>query len=387
MEGFRLEGFLGSAIRAGVGSKDKLDLALIYSEEEASVAGVFTKNKIKAAPVLVSQAHLRMNEGKARAIVANSGNANACTGNRGVEDSIKTAQMTADGLGIDRREVLIASTGVIGKRLDMDAISRAMPKLIKGLSDDGLNMVAEAIMTTDTFPKMSLFKGDGFKIVGIAKGAGMIMPEMATMLCFILTDVSIDPESLKSVLAKTVEKTFNRISVDGETSTNDTVIIMANGIAGKKDMSSFSEGLTVLCNDLANMIVRDGEGASKIVDVIVKGAETPSDALNAARVVANSNLVKTAIHGEDPNWGRIMAALGRSDINLEPEYIDIWIEDVQIVSNGQGIGAEVELIASERMKKEEFNIIVDLKKGPYQDHVLTCDLTHEYISLNADYRT
>ncbi len=388
MERLRLDGYLGAGICAGIGNnKDKLDLALIYSEKEASVAGVFTKNKVKAAPVLVSQAHIGMNEGKARAIVVNSGNANACTGNRGIEDSIKTTQLVAKELGVHRSKVLIASTGVIGKRLDISLFAEAIPELIKDLSPDGLNRVAEAIMTTDTFPKISSFKGDGYKIVGIAKGAGMIMPDMATMLCFILTDILIEPEPLKDILTRAVERTFNRITVDGDTSTNDTVIVMANGIAGEKDMNGFKDGLTAVCDDLARMIVKDGEGATKLVDIIVKGAKTPSDAIMAARTVANSNLVKTAIYGEDPNWGRIMAALGRSGINMEPEYIDIWIEDVQIVSSGQGAGEDMEILASQRMKKEEFCIIIDLKKGPYQDHVLTCDLTHKYITINAEYRT
>ena len=215
----------------------------------------------------------------------------------------------------------------------------------------------------------------------------MIMPDMATMLCFILTDILIEPEPLKDILTRAVERTFNRITVDGDTSTNDTVIVMANGIAGEKDMNGFKDGLTAVCDDLARMIVKDGEGATKLVDIIVKGAKTPSDAIMAARTVANSNLVKTAIYGEDPNWGRIMAALGRSGINMEPEYIDIWIEDVQIVSSGQGAGEDMEILASQRMKKEEFCIIIDLKKGPYQDHVLTCDLTHKYITINAEYRT
>ena len=384
---FILDGFFASGVYAGIGKKGKLDLALIYSKKEASVAAVFTKNKIKSASVLLSQAHLSMNGGKARAIIANSGNANACTGNKGLEDSIKIAQFVANGLGINREEVLLASTGVIGKRLDIGVIAKAIPDLIKELSADGLERVAEAIMTTDTFPKISLFRGSGFKIVGIAKGAGMIMPDMATMLGFILTDVLIEPESLKDILIKAVEETFNKITVDGDTSTNDTVIIMANGSAGNKDLNSFGEGLNRVCNDLARMIVKDGEGATKLVDIIVKGARSASDALRAARAVANSNLVKTALYGEDPNWGRIMAALGGSGIDMEPEYVDIWIDDIKVVSSGQGIGEDADAMASERMKKKEFPIIIDLKKGPYQEHVLTCDLTHGYITINAEYRT
>ena len=382
-----LKGFLAAAVYAGIKKEKKLDLGLIYSEKEASVAAVFTKNKVKAAPIIVSQAHLAITQGKARAIIANSGNANACTGNKGIEDAIRTAQLVAEQLGIERKQVLVASTGVIGKKLNMDLISKAMPELIKNLSPDGISKFAEAIMTTDTFPKISVFKGDGYRIVGIAKGAGMIMPDMATMLAFILTDMQADPEFLQSELLRTVEKTFNRITVDGQTSTNDTVIVMANGASGVTDVNSFKEGLFKVCSELSKMIVKDGEGASKVVDIIVKGAKSPLDAIIGARAVANSNLVKTAIYGEDPNWGRIMSALGSSGIEIEPEYVDIWIEDIQIVSAGQGTGEEKERMASERMKKDEFSIIIDLKKGPYQDHILTCDLTHEYVSINAEYRT
>ncbi len=382
-----LKGFLAAGVCAGIKEEGKLDLGLIYSEKEASVGAVFTRNKVKAAPITVSQAHLTMNRGKAKAIIVNSGNANACTGNKGIEDALRTAQLVADQLGIARQQVLVASTGVIGKRLDMNSISKAIPKVVKDLSPTGLDRFAKAIMTTDTFPKISVFEGDGYKIVGIAKGAGMIMPDMATMLSFILTDIQADPEWLQSTLLRTVEKTFNRITVDGQTSTNDTVIIMANGTSNITEADTFREGLFKVCSELSKMIVKDGEGATKIVDIIVKGAKSPSDAITGARSVANSSLVKTAIYGEDPNWGRIMAALGSSGIEIEPEYVDIWIEDVQIVSAGQGTGEEKEKMASERMKKNEFSILIDLKKGPYQDHILTCDLTHKYVSINAEYRT
>ena len=382
-----LKGFLAAGVCAGIKEEGKLDLGLIYSEKEASVGAVFTKNKVKAAPITVSQAHLTMNRRKAKAIIVNSGNANACTGNKGIEDALRTTQLVADQLGTARQQVLVASTGVIGKRLDMNSISKAIPKVVKDLSPTGLDRFAKAIMTTDTFPKISVFEGDGYKIVGIAKGAGMIMPDMATMLSFILTDMQADPEWLQSTLLRTVEKTFNRITVDGQTSTNDTVIIMANGTSNITEADTFREGLFKVCSELSKMIVKDGEGATKIVDIIVKGAKSPSDAITGARSVANSSLVKTAIYGEDPNWGRIMAALGSSGIEIEPEYVDIWIEDVQIVSAGQGTGEEKEKMASERMKKNEFSILIDLKKGPYQDHILTCDLTHKYVSINAEYRT
>jgi len=381
----KINGFLATGVSSGIKKDRRPDLGLIYSEKPSSVAAVFTKNRVKAAPIIVCQAHLNMNKGRARAIVVNSGNANACTGSKGIEDAIRTSQLIAETLGIERKEVLVASTGIIGKRLDIELISKAVPKLISTLSPDGFKRFAEAIMTTDTFPKISSFEGRGFKIIGIAKGAGMIMPNMATMLCFILTDIKIEPESLKNLLLRVVDETFNRISVDGDTSTNDTVIAMANGSAGEKDINDLREGLFKVCDELARMIVKDGEGATKLVDIIVKGAKSSSDAINAAKAVANSLLVKTAIHGGDPNWGRIIAALGRSEIEIEPDYVDIWIDDVQIVSSGQSTGKEV--AASERMKKDEFKIVIELKKGPYQDHILTCDLSSDYVRINSEYTT
>lgn len=381
----KINGFQATGVSSGIKKDRRPDLGLIYSEKPSSVAAVFTKNRVKAAPIIVCQAHLNMNKGRARAIVVNSGNANACTGSKGIEDAIRTSQLIAETLGIERKEVLVASTGIIGKRLDIELISKAVPKLISTLSPDGFKRFAEAIMTTDTFPKISSFEGRGFKIIGIAKGAGMIMPNMATMLCFILTDIKIEPESLKNLLLRVVDETFNRISVDGDTSTNDTVIAMANGSAGEKDINNLREGLFKVCDELARMIVKDGEGATKLVDIIVKGAKSSSDAINAAKAVANSLLVKTAIHGGDPNWGRIIAALGRSEIEIEPDYVDIWIDDVQIVSSGQSTGKEV--AASERMKKDEFKIVIELKKGPYQDHILTCDLSSDYVRINSEYTT
>lgn len=381
----KINGFLATGVSSGIKKDRRPDLGLIYSEKPSSVAAVFTKNRVKAAPIIVCQSHLNMNKGRARAIVVNSGNANACTGSKGIEDAIRTSQLIAETLGIERKEVLVASTGIIGKRLDIELISKAVPKLISTLSPDGFKRFAEAIMTTDTFPKISSFEGRGFKIIGIAKGAGMIMPNMATMLCFILTDIKIEPESLKNLLLRVVDETFNRISVDGDTSTNDTVIAMANGSAGEKDINDLREGLFKVCDELARMIVKDGEGATKLVDIIVKGAKSSSDAINAAKAVANSLLVKTAIHGGDPNWGRIIAALGRSEIEIEPDYVDIWIDDVQIVSSGQSTGKEV--AASERMKKDEFKIVIELKKGPYQDHILTCDLSSDYVRINSEYTT
>ncbi len=389
-----VQGFKAAAVVAGLKKGDALDVALIVSDREAAAAGIFTTNKVKAAPVILSERHLE--NGKARAIIANAGNANACTGDAGLNDARRTAELVGQGLGISPEDVLVASTGVIGEKLDMRLIAGAIPELAKTLSSDAVPLAAQAIMTTDSFPKISSFEGQAgehsYRIMGVAKGAGMIMPDMATMLCFILSDISINSDDLKSALLSSVETTFNRISVDGDTSTNDTVLAMANGLAGNRDLRGedydiFAEGLRNVMWDLSKMIVRDGEGATKLVSVEVKNAFSPSDALIAVRTVANSSLVKTALYGQDPNWGRIMAALGRAEIEMREDRVDIWIDDVRIVAKGLGRGAEAEKLAAEIMTRNEFSLTVDLNEGGYHDGMLTCDLTHEYVTINADYRT
>jgi len=389
-----VQGFKAAAVASGLKKTQVLDMALIVSEKEASAAGVFTANKVKAAPVLVSQKHI--GGGKAFAIIANAGNANACTGAPGFADAVHTADLVGKALGISAESVLVASTGVIGQRLDMEKVSKAIPILKEDLKSEGIPGAAKAIMTTDSFSKISGFDGQAgdqpYRIVGMAKGAGMIMPNMATMLCFILTDIQIAPETLQQALSISALKTFNRISVDGDTSTNDMVLMLANGMAGNKeltaeDLERFKDGLAAVMDDLAHMIVRDGEGATKLVDVVVHGARSPEDAVKAARTVANSSLVKTAFYGQDPNWGRIMAALGRADIDMDETRVDININDVQIVSGGLGKGLKAEKLAAEIMTQPEFTVNIDLHRGNHRDHVLTSDLTHEYIDINADYRT
>jgi glutamate N-acetyltransferase/amino-acid N-acetyltransferase len=389
-----IQGFKASAVAAGLKKDKSLDLALIFSESESAAAGVFTNNKVKAAPVIISREHIL--NGRARAIVANAGNANACNGKTGLIDARRTAELIAEPLGIRPEDVLIASTGVIGNPMNMEAVSGAVPGLVKALSPDGMPLVARAIMTTDSFPKMSHFEGRAggrpYRILGISKGAGMIMPDMATMLSFILTDIRVASSDLKDALLSSVETTFNRISVDGDTSTNDMVLVMANGMAGNRALSEadsrdFKKGLQTVMGELARMMVKDGEGATKLIPIEIKGALSPSDAIKAARTVANSCLVKTAFYGKDPNWGRIMAALGRADVVMKEESVDIWVDDVQIVEGGVGKGTEAEEMAAERMAGEEFILTIDLHQGDYQDRVITCDLTHEYVSINADYRT
>jgi glutamate N-acetyltransferase/amino-acid N-acetyltransferase len=278
----------------------------------------------------------------------------------------------------------------------MAGISGALPGLVQGLSPAGLEMAAQAIMTTDAFPKISSREGGvgghPYRILGIAKGAGMIMPNMATMLAFLLTDLRIEVDPLNQIIRTAAEATFNRITVDGDTSTNDTVMVMANSRAGngalnQKELKDVAHGFQAVMGELAEMMVRDGEGASKVVHVAVRGGHRAADALEGARTVANSTLVKTAFYGQDPNWGRIMAALGRADIHMDPEAVDIWIDDVLIVTNGLGTGAEAERAAAQRMARSAFTLTIDLHQGPYADQMVTCDLTHDYIKINADYRT
>ncbi len=389
-----VRGFKAAAVASGLKKVHGPDLALIVSERAATAAGVFTSNKVKAAPVILSRKNIQ--NGRATAIIANAGNANACTGNPGLADTERTADLVGKALGISPDEILVASTGVIGQRLDMDKIRSAIPELRGTLTSEGIPMVAQAIMTTDSFPKISRFDGMAekrpYRIVGLAKGAGMIMPNMATMLCFILTDIQIAPDTLRQALSVSTEKTFNRISVDGDTSTNDMVLMLANGMAGntalrEEDHARFQEGLTGVMEDLARMIVKDGEGATKLVDVVINNAHSAEDALNAAKTVANSSLVKTAFYGQDPNWGRIMAALGRADVDMDETHVDIWVNDVQIVSGGLGSGEEAEKQAAEIMTRKEFVLSIDLHRGNHRDHIVTSDLTHEYININADYRT
>jgi glutamate N-acetyltransferase/amino-acid N-acetyltransferase len=391
---FSVPGFKVSAVAAGLKKGNTPDLVLIFSETDAVAAGVFTTNKVKAAPVLLSMDHIH--NGKARAIIANSGNANACTGKEGMHNARLTAELAAKELGIRFDDVLVASTGVIGSQLDMSRIRNTIPKLKDSLSHQGISHAAKAIMTTDAFPKISRFEGKigekPYTILGIAKGAGMIMPQMATMLCFILTDIRIEKHDLKKALFTAVEASFNRITVDGDTSTNDTVFILANGLAGNQDFASrdfkeFEKALTKVMTELAIMLVRDGEGATKVVHVLIKGAVSEKDANAAARVVANSSLVKTAFYGQDPNWGRIMAALGRSNIDMKEGDISIWIDDVKIVERGLGLGIDQEKNAATKMQDKEFHLTIDLNQGTHEDHIITCDLTHEYVSINADYRT
>jgi glutamate N-acetyltransferase/amino-acid N-acetyltransferase len=391
---YSVPGFLASAGSCGLGKEGELDLALIVSQKRAAAAGAFTTNRIKAAPVLVSEE--RVKGGFIRAILANTGCANACTGIQGFNDAAKTADTVAKGLNIDQGEIVVASTGVIGAYLRVHLIEAAIPGLISNLSPYGFESVAKAIMTTDSFPKIAFregaVSGKPYHLMGIAKGAGMIMPHMATMLSFLLTDINMDSPTLSQLFLPAVEATFNRITVDGETSTNDMALILANGLAGngglgKRELKVFGEDLHAVMAELAYMIAKDGEGASRVIIVEVNGAATKKDARKAAREVANSNLVKTAVFGHDANWGRIMAALGRAGIEIEERKIQIWIEGIKIVEGGTMISIEAEKEASERMKGKEITITIHLNQGRWRDRMITCDLTYDYIRINADYRS
>jgi glutamate N-acetyltransferase/amino-acid N-acetyltransferase len=390
----QVPGFVAGAIAAGLKKTGAKDLGVILSEVPAAAAGVFTTNQVQAAPVLLNRE--RIQAGRCQAVVVNSGNANACTGKQGIEDAKAMARAAAQALGIEEDLVLVASTGVIGRPLNVPAIEAAMPKLARQLSPSGLQDLAEAIMTTDTFPKAFSKKGhigdSAFTVAAVAKGAGMILPDMATMLCFVCTDMGGAPDLLHRALKGAVEGSFNTISVDGDTSTNDTVIILANGRSGldmaeRACMRAFQSTLNEALNTLALQIVQDGEGATKLVSIQVKGASSAIEARQVAYTVAHSPLVKTALFGEDANWGRIMAAVGRAGVPINPETIDILFGDVCMVRDGLGCGPEAEEAATAVLRTDRFSIMIDLKMGTGGATVHTCDLSTGYIRINADYRS
>lgn len=395
---FQVPGFLaatGSAeIKKGT---HRQDLGLIFSEVPAVAAGVFTLNQVKAAPIWLNLKRIAGHE--ARVILVNSGNANACTGMAGLGDAQKISQRISKALTIPDSQVFLASTGVIGQRMPISRVLKAIPALTRSLSLEGLPAVAEAIMTTDTFPKIlsqELVVGKKkVHIVAMAKGAGMIQPNMATMLCFLLTDLAISPDLLDLLLRKAVDQSFNRITVDGDTSTNDMVLVLANGLAGNpllKDLKSpgaqsFGRALEALLLVLAKMIIRDGEGATKALTLQIEGARNEAEAKSMALTVANSPLVKTALFGQDANWGRIMAALGRSGVSFDPNRVDIYFDAVLVVKNGISQGANAEALAGEILKKPALTIRIHLHQGTIKTSVYTCDLSLDYVRINADYRT
>jgi glutamate N-acetyltransferase/amino-acid N-acetyltransferase len=391
-----IKGFKFSAVEAAIKKPGRLDVGLIVSEIPAATAAVFTTNKVKAAPVLLCMEHLK--SGTARAIVVNSGNANACTGAQGMDDARETARLVAENLGVETGAVLVSSTGVIGQQMPMERVRSAVPTLVAGLESGTLEGVSQAIMTTDTFPKLEVRSGsvggESYTIAGVAKGAGMIMPNMATMLSFVVTDAAVDPGWLQTLLRDSVDASFNVISVDGDMSTNDTVIFMANGAAGNPPLQAgtpegqaFAAQLHDLLLALAKLIVKDGEGATKFVTVKVAGARSNADAKLAAMSIANSCLVKTAFFGQDANWGRIIAAVGYSGAEVDPQRIAIFFDDVQMVQGGVFTGGDAENRGSTVLQKAEFMVTVDLRIADGHATVYTSDLSYDYVKINADYRT
>ncbi len=389
-------GVLAGGLAAGIKPSGRKDLSLIYSTTPARAAAVFTSNQVKGAPVLVSMEHLR--GGVAQAIVANSGCANVCTGEQGLKDAREMTRITGELLKFPAKHVLIAATGVIGVPLPMDKIRAALPKLVKSLSPKGGRAAAEAIMTTDTRPKEAALRvevnGRPVTIGGIAKGVAMLEPHLATMFCFIVTDAVIARDAVGATLRQVVGRSFNRVTVDGDQSTSDTVAMLANGLAdnaplesGGRGMRPFVRALDALAGKLARMLVADGEGATKLINVTVRGAAGHKDALAAARSVANSPLVKTAINGMDPNWGRIMMALGKSPARIDQDKVSISFNDEPLVERGMlRDGVRLERVR-EIMGGTEYTIAIDLGLGRGEETVWTCDLSEEYVRLNSKYTT
>jgi glutamate N-acetyltransferase/amino-acid N-acetyltransferase len=393
---FFVPGFMYSGISAGIKEGGEKDLALIYSVTPTTAAGVFTTNRVKAAPVLLDR--LRIRRSRAQAIVVNSGNANACTGERGMRDARAMADATAQALRIPRGLVLVSSTGVIGKPMPMEKILSGIPALVDNLSAHALPDAAKAIMTTDTFPKVKMGECSvgrrRIRICGVAKGAGMIMPNLATMLCFVMTDAAIEREALKKALLDAKELSFNRITVDGDTSTNDTLLVLANGLAknpiislGTRDYSLFRDLLTEVLRELARMVVEDGEGATKFIEVRVEGARSEADAMKVALSVANSSLVKTAFFGGDANWGRIAAALGRSGVPVNPNTFDILLNEVPVALGGMETGEALQVKAGKVLEDKSVTVTIRLHQGGAWTSVYTCDLSTDYVKINAHYRS
>jgi glutamate N-acetyltransferase/amino-acid N-acetyltransferase len=361
------QGFKFAGVASGLKKNGQKDLGLIYSENPANVAGVFTRNEIKAAPVVLDME--RMGAGTCQAVVANSGNANCCTGEKGMQDAISMARWTAKALALPAEQVLVASTGVIGEPLDADKIQAAVPDLVDALDPDRISDFAQAIMTTDTVPKVVSKKGnlDGksFTVTGIAKGAGMIRPDMATLLCFVMTDAACPSDLLHAMLLKSIDHTLNHITVDGDTSTNDTALLIANGLSGaliNRNCQSepFQQILDEVLMTLGKQLVKDAEGATKLVEIAVKGAKSDADAYRIADTIAHSNLLNV---------------------------IDVYFADVLMVKNGMGCGKKAEVDATQVLKQSEYTLTIDFKAGKGMASVYTCDFSIEYVKINASYRS
>ena len=388
------QGYRASGSSAGIKADNGLDLALLVSDAPATAAAVFTTNRAQAAPILVSREHLSASGGVARAIVVNSGCANACTGDEGLRAAREMAAETARLVRCSVAEVLVASTGVIGVALPIEKIRAALPAAFRELANEHGSLAARAIMTTDPFPKEAAAEvkigGRTVRIGGMAKGSGMIEPMLATMLGFITTDADVPQPLLARALREAVDDTFNAITVDGECSTNDSVMLLANGASGASinvgNCDAFLDGLRAVCRELAMGIVRGGEGATKLVTVTVTGAASAIEARRAAKAIANSLLVKTAIHGGDPNWGRLIAVAGRANVAFELSRAAVMIGSTTLFRNGRPHD-EASAEAAEYLKGTEIAVSVDLGSGSASSTVWTCDLSAEYVRINAEYRT
>ena len=388
-------GFLANGISVGIKGSDQKDLALIYSAIPAKVAAVFTKNTFKAAPLLINEE--RVKRGMAQAIITNSGCANAATGKEGYRDALAVSAALSKEMKIKDELVLVSSTGVIGKRLPLKKIESGIGSLVKGLNETGIEDAEKAMMTTDKYPKIAIRKGvvgaKDVTICGIAKGAGMIEPNMATLLTYVMTDALIDSKALSTVFHQVINSTFNSISVDGCMSTNDMAIILANGLAGNNPLEKaqarlqrFRDMLMDVLMELCHAVVKDGEGATKFISIMVEGAKSKSDARGAAYAIANSNLVKTAFFGEDPNWGRIIAALGSSGISMEKEKISLSIGDMLVFYQNSPVNINFNKL-KEIFRKNRIDVRVELGGGDKSCYVYTSDLSYEYVKINADYST
>jgi glutamate N-acetyltransferase/amino-acid N-acetyltransferase len=397
--GFRAAG-VHCGLKAGneADSPGPLDLALVVSDTPCRTGAVFTTNRVQAAPVLWDKEVMAIGPEGVRAAVINSGCANACTGEPGLGDTRQTARQVALAIGTGPHGVLVMSTGVIGQRLDMEKIEAGIREAAARLSVEEGHRAAEAIMTTDTRPKeiavQAEIAGGRVTIAGMCKGAGMIHPQMATLLGLIVTDAVISQPLLQQALGQAIDVSFNHISVDGDMSTNDTVAVLAGGLAGNRELRSedspgyaeFLQGLTYVATELAKAIVRDGEGATKFIEIQVRGARTEAEAKQAAMAVATSSLVKTAIYGKDANWGRVTCAVGYSGVPVDPDRLSLWFDDLHLVRDGQPYDVDEER-ALEILSQDELTISVELGQGQAQATVWTCDLTHDYVSINAHYRT
>lgn len=389
------KGFKAAGVKAGLKKSGKEDVAIIYSTSPAAAAGVFTQNTMAAAPVIVSRQVSEL--GRASAIVVNSGCANACTGRQGLADAQEMAGLTARLLEIEAEEVFVASTGIIGVTLPMDKLAAGIKKAVSELSEEGGNKASQAILTTDTFSKACAYEfllgGVPVRIAGIAKGSGMIHPNMATMLSFITTDAAIAAPLLKQALTDAVNVSFNMVSVDGDTSTNDMVAVLANGAGGNPlidqtgtDYQTFADALRQVCTELAKLVARDGEGASKFLEITVRGAANFADAKQAAMTVAKSPLVKTAFFGQDPNWGRIICAIGYSGAQALPEKTTMAIGNITIVEQGMGISYDEQALKAV-MAEHDITVTVDLGVGSAEATVWSCDFSYEYVKINGEYHT